>query len=747
MSIQKWLLLLGIGSFAGMVDAFFLEREQLKDFIVHDNGDDIIQLSVPSQFKRQNGDASCGYEAIFNGCAIRNILYVAAGDRLDALTSLKEDEDERDRTFGSKESPWRQAIAIKREQKKAQEALEEQIGFMFKGVAICLSKERLPKQFRYRTLLNKKVLQFPLASSPEEQAFWDALWQETCNVARDLSCAHRELKENELAYTISADEIQQQFLVRLQGRVDNPETEKQAMYAALNNEAKLAEFIEFDEAAVRVPLNDVGNWLESDEIEYVLREGAKDDMISTFILGGTLCTDKPLTKDKLVKKSDIYKSFISDFQKDGIRNQTGIFLIYTCPLGATPEKDYSDMSNKDATESATQSNSHGHWICVVAHKVGAKRQLIIANSLANSSYIDHYRVKELRCLLQGVDYESDGTFHQWIENERLVASPAAFLKRHLEDADEHYLTKGVQYIFTNKFDIDSIGSIKYVTPLGEKKSDLTLGSYLNERLHELESDVSVEGIEIKNRIEMVLLLFKDTRSGLPASQKRLQSEWVKPENVTGVGLNNDSDENLATLILHCAEHPARMEELMNYLILVKGTRELALERISYQGGTLAPYYQKLSGRKCPHKDRVGTLLREHTLRELMLKPHDATNFADFVNYFRAHPCDVDKVPYSLDPQEKTYASLGDWLKAQEGDSQYASMVSAVKQYRLLSPANGNKQQALNNKNRSWTSMHYAFLAAVVSVGWYLLHKRMQQTPQKNKDLQPRLPHRPMPLAV
>ena len=65
-----------------------LSRGKLAEYIAHDNGSDTIQLSVPDQRPMPNGGTSCGYQALFNGLAIRNLLRTEDGNLDDSI--LKE---------------------------------------------------------------------------------------------------------------------------------------------------------------------------------------------------------------------------------------------------------------------------------------------------------------------------------------------------------------------------------------------------------------------------------------------------------------------------------------------------------------------------------------------------------------------------------------------------------------------------------------------------------------------------------
>lgn len=415
MVTKKSFLFVGILSLTGFIDASLLTRDFAKDLIAHDNGKDVVQLSVPNQSSMENGNASCGYQAAFNGLAIRNLLIAPQDARAGNLKTFQEAVARHDK-FCKNDSLWRKAIILRRGQKVAKKILEAQIAQSFKGATVLNSSDRKEGK-RYRYLPQNILVEFPLAQSEHEALLWEKLWSENCNVAYDLSTQHKEVSQDSLSYTVSADDIKKQFLARIKKRKEDDKTENKAPYEELYNGSKVSEYVDFTDATVHTPLGTDSNWLESDEIEFMLTQQENLDMSTIFIVSD-IPADKPLTEAPTLTTSKAYKDFVADYTvNEG--SQTGIFLLYINDLTSSAEQVNNNNEPMSAfTDRATKNNTRGHWFCVVAHKVGGERQLIIADSLGNASRIGNIRVMELQCLLQGSDYVKDGRFADWIKKAR-----------------------------------------------------------------------------------------------------------------------------------------------------------------------------------------------------------------------------------------------------------------------------------------------------------------------------------------
>ncbi len=442
MTSKKLVLLTTTLCLTGLLHASLITREQLQGFIAHDNGSDIIQITVPSQSGMQNGGTSCAYQATFNGQALHDLLMSSAEKRQTLLAALK-DTQARHHKFCAEDSPWRQEVLLMRAQGvNAKKEIEEQIGRSYKGASFPTSAE-CKEDSLYKRLPNNSPVEF--AGTPAAEAILlDKLWSENGTIARNISEAHREIVNGSLTYTVSAQEIKQAFLVGIQKRIDDKATEDKTPYESLNNEARLSGFIDFKDVTVNIPLASVNsNWLESHEILRLLTTEIKPHMAPTFI-SSDLTGDMPLAGDPSWKTSEALKTFISEFQKDD-GNQTGIFLVYVSGLTSEP---ITWSSEKEFYSQATNCSTNGHWYTIVAHKVGNQRQFIAADSLGNPSRINHYRLKEIKSILEGKDYVKDGSFAKWLEEAR-PASAGKYLKTMRTNASE--------FIHKNPFTAGLIG--------------------------------------------------------------------------------------------------------------------------------------------------------------------------------------------------------------------------------------------------------------------------------------------------
>ncbi len=418
MVAKKCIFLVSISLLFRLIEAVPHARDLMKDLILHDNGTDIIQLSVPHQSSMENGNASCAYQAVFNGLSILDCLIAPEGEHSRKLNVLK-DVLLRHDTFCKYDSPWRKAISLSRSLKEAKKMLETQIGMSFKGAAILNASDRKENK-RYRSVPQENVLvEFPAAQSDHEALLRDTLWSENCNVALARSLHHKETLGGFLSYKVSAGEIKTQFLERLTTRKNDDKIKNKALkalYEELSSDSRLSEFVDFREATVHVPLCRDTDWLESNEIELLLAQQKNLDMSTVYVLSD-IQADKPLLEHPTLTTSKTFKDFVAHYQVDG-GAQMGMFIIYLKDLESA-SADVNDTDSLSAfTDQATQSNTSGHWVCVVAHKVGNERQLIIADSLGNPSRIEHIRIKELECLLQGSDYVKDGRFADWVKKVR-----------------------------------------------------------------------------------------------------------------------------------------------------------------------------------------------------------------------------------------------------------------------------------------------------------------------------------------
>ncbi len=184
----------------------------------------------------------------------------------------------------------------------------------------------------------------------------------------------------------------------------------------------------------------------------------------------------------------------------------------------------------------------------------------------------------------------------------------------------------------------------------------TIGLYLHEKL--MQKDTHAKALY--ESLGAPGAYFNQHRSGLPADISRMEADWLWPNRATA--------EQVCQLLLHCAMHPARMEELKRFLHMKNDI--ISLETMSYQGETFSAYYSKLDDALYPHKKVVLTLLEQHTLGVLMNSAiADPSSFDAFKKFFDAHPWDIDTIKFST-------SSLGDRLTIKKND-----VTSYVQPYR------------------------------------------------------------------
>ncbi len=450
MQINRLLVIsLTLSVYVGLIEAVPLSREELKGFIAYDNGTDTIQLLVPSQFGMENGYASCGYQASYNGLAIRDILQLTdQTQRAAALTNLKNDIDSRNKKFSSTESPWRATVINSHVQDELRPAIEEQIMLMYKGAKLIHSKDQNVGIFR--TLSNEHLITFP-APSEENAVPWDKLRSEVRSLSRVLG-EKSQKANNGSSYTIPAAVIKKQLRKRLRERRDDPNIEDKQSFVELLEPGMLESLIDFKDITVSVPSGHIGNWIDSHDIELVLRDAEKADMKNIFITGNNqLQGSDALTKDTQLFDPDLldpitkkpiptaFNQFVDQFMSDK-GSVTGIFCIYL----KSPSKNKIDTNADQKTifNNGMGTSSDGHWVTFVAHREGSIRQFLMANS-CSSSCIEHYRIKELKCLLQGdVTYAIDGRFDEWIKESYPASSPiVAKLLNRLKENSPQFVQK------------------------------------------------------------------------------------------------------------------------------------------------------------------------------------------------------------------------------------------------------------------------------------------------------------------
>jgi len=371
-------------TYSAMAYPSLLSSDEMKSFIIGSDRIDTIQLAVPNQMAMLHGSASCGYQACFNGLKIRDILLNAA-NREELFKNLRYDLLERTAQFCGKNSPWRSHIIFRRSLRKIQELVRDKLDLSFKDAQADETQRNL--------LLNQRI---PIAGK--------------------LARKHAKLNGTEVACTMSAADISETLRQHLEERVKNAAEQKDdplcqqnlAVYQKLLE--NLSTLIAFKDLSIKAPAHDDGNWIDSQEIEDMLTNVVHDSMDNFFIVGNNgFGAEDRLSNDEVIK-AKAFTDFAEKFQQDD-GSLTGIFLVYIKQLTSTPKP--IDVSNEQHTYSeATASANDGHWICMVAHKIGNQRQYVLADSLLNCSRLDHYRIKEVRSLLNGIAY-TDREFNDW----------------------------------------------------------------------------------------------------------------------------------------------------------------------------------------------------------------------------------------------------------------------------------------------------------------------------------------------
>jgi hypothetical protein len=402
---------------------------------------EILQISVPNQLSMPMGGASCGYQAVFNGCTIAKALTLKGPAFLGALNNVTSDVRSRIAMCCTSSSPWIKLVTKMRSTENIKQQLEKVIALQFKGAQLVTTP--LPKDHRgplsngerYLGTPGERITFFPHQGQAATQL--DKLWPECRELSRKLAAESGIIKDGFIRYQLSASNLRQLLKEKLEERLkaactncqDQSLSEKELQdavesrnaYQGLVADGTLDQFIEFQDIDIVVSLSTDTAWLKSEEVEAVVelmqKEHGKHGPV--FITGNNgIDLEAPLTDDEGLKLSPEYQEFVRAFQENE-GTVTGTFLIY---LGGLQSQAPARMTVEDPqaqfTNEAEGKSTNGHWICLVAHRNGTERLLIIANSLYNNC-TEHYRVKEVNALLRGINYASD--FEAWKDSCRPVS--------------------------------------------------------------------------------------------------------------------------------------------------------------------------------------------------------------------------------------------------------------------------------------------------------------------------------------
>ena len=364
-----------------------------------------IQISVPSQSFLTDGAASCGYQALYNGLAIKDLITVYdALSALEHLRSLKE----RNNRFGRNTARWRQPIAIERTNNTAKNSIEEKLVPCFRGNMHFPTQFGIGQGSYVKGYSNNRWIAFHHLEPQWKTEELNILFARITNVARDLTEQSR-IERGNLVYEIPGSLFEQTLKMRFNKHYN----ENPLIYSALNDTNYLRQYLDFRNTTCSVPL-DPGDWLEQAEIEDTIDRVAQVVEPPIFIIGGRIGTDESLTQDGTIQ-TETFDIFRDAFQTRD-QNALGIFLLYikekgwiektTTFMKETINSVFSLFTGRSTSEAEhyeaeTTSNTGGHWFCLVANKVGNQTQYVLADSLDDTSRMQNSRVLELIEILEG----------------------------------------------------------------------------------------------------------------------------------------------------------------------------------------------------------------------------------------------------------------------------------------------------------------------------------------------------------
>ncbi len=361
--------------------------------------DNQMQVRVPNQFTMPAGEASCGYQALYNGLALVDFVRSSEADRSAQLNKVTLPEA-RLPLFGSSDTEWRKIVGAKRAEKLAKDPILEKLMEQVRGKRrILLNQKKRPSGQLQYTFNNDCYVQFDGLEQQWQQDELDALMKFLTNVARTLSEKEHRKVGHDLVYRLSRKEIEKAIHDEIP-----KESESQGVYSRLKKSNIIARYIRVSDIACVMPL-DPGDWLAGDEIDKLIKHLHRHNV---FIVGDSMSASARLSESPLVFTNEKLTNFISAFQNPQ-GNALGAFIIYTkdpsltdsllSPFKKTPE------TEAEMIQEEMESNDRGHWFTLVANKVGNQRQYILADSADNRVRIDDPRVLDVIELLEGEDSE------------------------------------------------------------------------------------------------------------------------------------------------------------------------------------------------------------------------------------------------------------------------------------------------------------------------------------------------------
>lgn len=324
---------------------------------------DSLQVTVPSQFQMVNGGASCGYQALFNGLKISDLITKSGAAWLEAKNDIGLLE-KRNELFGACTTPWRQFIIDNRKKAAFIERLTEEI---------------LRQWTENLSTDGKAVLR-------------DQVTRISRKLVGDL------YKREKGVLNVDAETIKNDLLEEINKTLQTATTAiNQIQLPHLHEELTTNRFGKFNDIALQTP-SELGNWLEPHELYNLIEQFNLNDQRLIFCVGGSINGSMPLTEDIELQTNPDFQRFQKEFQSES-GTTSAVFLLYTGGRTAHDTR----KADKNYYAAATSGCTHGHWYTVVANKVGAERQYILADSL-NPDRLHHERFRELKALLEGYEY-------------------------------------------------------------------------------------------------------------------------------------------------------------------------------------------------------------------------------------------------------------------------------------------------------------------------------------------------------
>ncbi len=318
--------------------------------------EDRFQIAVSSQ-----KGATCAYHALFNGCALAELAQASSPEEQHIILNHLSRDQKKKELFGAIDAPWQKQTYASRANTRMAEELRRQVKSMLKNQKW------------------EKITETPAGNLTDENnekanAQLNCLFSIAEDAARHLIKPYEN--ETEIVYTrkFPTEQVKIALQTALKNRAKKAtEPAKIAIYTELQqSERNFLHNFELKDLECTICI-DVRDWLHNDEIKRIYHSDSLNDTFKHMnaakflILGGGEETDG---------EPDLSDPEFLELQRELLAetgNTLAVLVLY----------------------------QPGHWMTVVANKVGSQRQFFIADSLCNVPRIRDSRANKVIQLLGG----------------------------------------------------------------------------------------------------------------------------------------------------------------------------------------------------------------------------------------------------------------------------------------------------------------------------------------------------------